>query len=63
MGPPAVFFAVVGATATKTIIDDRNDRKREAQEERERLAREAREIEQRRIREEAEKKRQLEEEQ
>jgi len=63
MGPPAVFFAVVGATATKAIVDDRNDRKREAQEERERLAREAREIEQRRIREEAEKKKQLEEEQ
>jgi predicted GTPase len=58
-----VFFAVVGATATKAIVDDRNDRKREAQEERERLAREAREIEQRRIREEAEKKKQLEEEQ
>ena len=55
MGPPAIVFGDVAAVGTKAVIDDRNDRRREAREERERMERQAREIEQKRIRDEAEK--------
>ena len=61
MGPVAVVAVAVGGIGTAVYIDDRNDRIREAQAERDRLARIAEEIEQRRIRDEAEKKKQLEE--
>ena len=61
MGPPAIFFGAVAAVGTKAVIDDRNDRRREAQEEYERMQRQARELEQKRIRDEAENKRKLEE--
>ena len=63
MGPPAIVFGAVAAVGTKAVIDDRNDRRREAREERERMERQAREIEQKRIRDEAEKERQLKEQQ
>ena len=61
MGPAAIPIAFMGTVATAKVIDDRNERRREAERERDRLQREAQELEQRRIREEAEKKRQLEE--
>ena len=56
MGPAAIPIAFVGTVATAKVIDDRNERRREAERERDRLQREAQELEQRRIREEAEKK-------
>lgn len=39
MGPPAIVFGAVAAVGTKAVIDDRNDRRREAREERERMER------------------------
>ena len=61
MGPVAIPFVIVGTGVTAQVIDDRNERRREAENKRDRLQKEAQEFEQRRIREEAEKKRQLEE--
>ena len=59
---PAIPFVAVAAVGTAAVIDDRNERRREARRERERLEEEARKIEEKRIKDEAEKKKQFEEE-
>ena len=62
MGPAAIPLIAVGGI-TATVIEDRNERRREAKRERDRLQRLAYEAEQKRIRDEQEKKRQFEEQQ
>ena len=63
MGPAAIPIIAVGGVVTHSVIEDRNERRREAERERDRLQRQAYEAEQKRIRDQEEKKRQFEEQQ